>query len=181
MPADLMPGERSLLLVRQHWSVIVGPLAGGVVVLLAGIAALILVPANVGGVHLGVVKAVIGIALLLAWLAWALIHYLRWRFLTYLLTDRRILVEGGVLSRFSESIALDRIQNTVLRRSLADRMLGAGEIELESAGRDGLEVMRRIPHPAQFYNLLEQAMHDRRSGAADPGGGRYRRGGGPGL
>ncbi|MGH7686856.1 MAG: PH domain-containing protein [Candidatus Dormibacteria bacterium] len=181
MPADLMPGEQSLLLVRQHWSVIVGPVAGGVLVLLAGIAALVLAPENVGGVHLGAVRAVIGIALLVAALAWTLIHYLRWRSLTYLLTDRRIIVAGGVLSRFSESIALDRIQNTVLRRSLADRMLGAGEIELESAGRDGVEAMRRIPHPAQFYNLLEQAMHDRRSGPADAGRDPYRRGGGPGL
>jgi uncharacterized membrane protein YdbT with pleckstrin-like domain len=135
-------------------------------VLVAGFAALVLIPASIAGVQLGGVKVVIGAAILLAALLWILVHYLRWRLLTYVLTDRRIIVEGGVLSRFSESITLDRIQNTVLRRPLADRLLGAGEIEIESAGRDGVEVMHRIPRAPDFYNHLLQAMQDTRLGGS---------------
>ena len=174
MSAELLPDEQTLLLVRQHWTVIAGPVAGGVLVLGAGVAALILVPATVGGAQLGGLKAVIVAALVVAVLLWTLVHWLRWRLLTYQLTDRRIIVDGGVLSRFSESIALDRIQNTVLRRPLGDRLLGAGEIEIESAGRDGVEVMHRIPRPQLFYGRLQQAMQDLRRGG--PYG--Y---GGPGL
>lgn len=164
MTADLLPGEQPLTLVRQHWSVIATPVAGGFVVLVAGLAALVLIPASLAGVQLGGVKVAIGIALVVAALVWMLVHYLRWRYLTYLLTDRRIIVEGGVLSRFSESITLDRIQNTVLRRPLSDRFLGAGEIEIESAGRDGVEVMHRIPRASEFYSRLLEAIQDMRLG-----------------
>lgn len=171
MSAELLPDEQPLLLVRQHWSVIAGPVAGGMAVLAAGVAALILIPAALGGVQLGGVKVAIAAALVVAVLLWTLVHWLRWRLLTYQLTDRRIIVDGGVLSRFSESITLDRIQNTVLRRPLGDRLLGTGEIEIESAGRDGVEVMHRIPRPQQFYGRLLQAMQDlRRAGPYGYGG-----------
>lgn len=168
MSTEMMPGEQRLALVRQHWSVIAAPTAGGVIVLVAGLIALALIPATIAGAHLGGIKFWIGFALVVATVVWILVHYLRWHLLTYLLTDRRIIVEGGVISRFEESISLDRIQNTVLRRPLTDRMLGAGEIEIESAGRNGIELMHRIPRATDFYATLMQAMQDLRRGGAYP-------------
>ena len=162
MSTEMMPGEQRLALVRQHWSVIAAPAAGGLIVVVGGIVALALIPPSIGGVRLGGVKVAIGVALVVAGLLWILAHYLRWRLLTYVLTDRRIIVEGGVISRYEESIALDRIQNTVLRRPLTDRLLGAGEIEIESAGRNGIELMHRIPSAAGFYATLMQAMQNLR-------------------
>jgi len=164
MSTEMMPGERQLALVRQHWSVIAAPVAGGLLVVVAGVVALVLIPASIGGVPLGGVKGWIAVALIVAALLWILVHYLRWHLLTYLLTDRRIIVEGGVISRYEESIVLDRIQNTVLRRPLTDRLLGAGEIEIESAGRDGVELMHRIPRATEFYAALMQAMQELRLG-----------------
>lgn len=170
MSTEMLPGEHRLALARQHWSVIVAPVAGGVVVMVAGLVALALIPGSVAGAHLGGLKAGIAVALIVAVVLWILVHYLRWHLLTYLLTDRRIIVEGGVISRYEESIALDRIQNTVLRRPLTDRLLGAGEIEIESAGRTGIEVMHRIPRAADFYATLLQAMQQLRlSGPQIPG------------
>ncbi|MBV8528855.1 MAG: PH domain-containing protein [Candidatus Dormibacteraeota bacterium] len=168
MSTEMMPGEQRLALVRQHWSVIAAPTAGGVLVLVAGLVALAFIPGTIAGVRLSGVKVAIGVALVIATVVWVLVHYLRWRLLTYLLTDRRIIVEGGVISRYEESISLDRIQNTVLRRPLADRMLGAGEIEIESAGRNGIELMHRIPRAAAFYAALMQAMQNLRSSGPYP-------------
>lgn len=168
MSTEMMPGEQRLALVRQHWSVIVAPVAGGLIVLVAGLVALALIPSTIGGVRLGGVKVAIGVALVVAAVLWMLVHYLRWHLLTYLLTDRRIIVEGGVVSRYEESIALDRIQNTVLRRPLTDRLLGAGEIEIESAGRNGIELMHRIPRASDFYATLMQAMQNLRLSGTPP-------------
>ena len=169
MSTEMLPGEQRLALARQHWSIIAAPVTGGLVVMVAGLVALVLIPGSIAGVHLGGVTAGIAFALIVAALLWILVHYLRWHLLTYLLTDRRIIVEGGVISRYEESIALDRIQNTVLRRPLTDRLLGAGEIEIESAGRNGVEVMHRIPRAADFYAALLQAMQQLRlSGPQSP-------------
>jgi uncharacterized membrane protein YdbT with pleckstrin-like domain len=68
-------------------------------------------------------------------------------------------MEGGVLSRTAETIPLDRIQNTVIHRPLGDRLIGAGDIEIESAGRDGVEVLHRIPRAEAFYNELLATMN----------------------
>jgi putative membrane protein len=98
---------------------------------------------------------------------------LQWRFATYHLTDKRIVMEGGILSRTAETIPLDRIQNTVIHRPLGDRLIGAGDIEIESAGRDGVEVLHRIPKAESFYNELLATMNAPPASAAParpPGG-----------
>ena len=164
MSAQPMPGENRLAVSRQHWSVVVPPLVGGVLVLVAVIVVLVLIPGTISSFSFGGVKLVIGVAAGVVVLAWSLIHWLRWRLATYTLTDHRIILERGVLSRYSESIALDRIQNTVIRRPLGDRLIGAGDIEIESAGRDGVERLHRIPQAEHFYNALMQAMEATRMG-----------------
>ena len=99
---------------------------------------------------------------------WAGLRILRWRFATYHLTDRRIVMEGGILSRTAETIPLDRIQNTVIHRPFGDRLIGAGDIEIEFAGRDGVEVLHRIPRAEAFYNELLTTMNTPPSAAAPP-------------
>jgi uncharacterized membrane protein YdbT with pleckstrin-like domain len=77
-------------------------------------------------------------------------------------------MEGGILSRTAETIPLDRIQNTVIHRPLGDRLIGAGDIEIESAGRDGVEVLHRIPQAEAFYNELLTTMNTPPSAGAPP-------------
>ena len=38
-------------------------------------------------------------------------------------------------------------------------LIGAGDIEIESAGRDGVEVLHRIPKAETFYNELLTTMN----------------------
>ena len=125
-------------------------------------------PSTVGSVSITTVKTVIVLVLVIGSLLWAGIRILRWRFATYHLTDRRIVMEGGVLSRTAETIPLDRIQNTVIHRPLGDRLIGAGDIEIESAGRDGVEVLHRIPKAETFYNELLATMNAPPTSAGGP-------------
>jgi uncharacterized membrane protein YdbT with pleckstrin-like domain len=171
MSARLMEGERVIAMTRQHWSVVVPALIGGVLLLIAAVALLIVTPGSIGSIQFNGAKLGIGLALAVVVGIWSVIHFLRWRLTTYELTDRRIVIEGGVLSRYTESIALDRIQNTVIKRPLGDRLIGAGNIEIESAGRDGVEVLHRIPHAERFYSALMQAEEAVRLGPPQLGSG----------
>ncbi len=168
MPTQLMPGERPIALVRQHWSVLAGHVLGALVVIIVAIVLNAKFPATIGSASTTTVKTVVVLVLIIGALLWAGIRVLRWRFATYLLTDRRIVMEGGVLSRTAETIPLDRIQNTVIHRPLGDRLIGAGDIEIESAGRDGVEVLHRIPRAETFYNELLAAMNAPPSAGAPP-------------
>ncbi len=173
MPTQLMPGERSIALVRQHWSVLAGHVLGAIVVIVVAIVLNAVLPAHIGSLSITTIKTVIVLVLIIAAVLWAGVRILRWRFATYHLTDRRIVMEGGILSRTAETIPLDRIQNTVIHRPIGDRLIGAGDIEIESAGRDGVEVLHRIPKAEAFYNELLAAMNAPQSGGAvssRPGG-----------
>src|ERR1019366_5040147 len=107
-----------------------------------------LVPDQVGSAKVTGAKVIADAVVAVLVAAWYLLRVLRWRFQTYTLTTHRIVLCRGVISRVTESIALDRIQDTVVRRPLADRLIGAGSLEIQSAGRDGTEGLRLRPQPA---------------------------------
>lgn len=169
MGPQLLSGEREIATARQHWSIAVPPILGSAVILVVVLVILAVIPSKIGSTGIGTVKLAIAALAAVVLVVHALIRWLQWRYATFTLTDHRIVVTKGVISRVTESIALDRIQDTVVRKPLADRLIHAGDIEIESAGRDGTEVLRRIPRADEFYTQLLQAIETHRvSGMAPP-------------
>jgi len=166
--SQLIAGERPIRTARQHWTIFIPVGSVCVVALVAGLTLLKLAPGTVAGRSLHDVKLLIAIALVLAVAAAFSLRWLRWHFQAYMLTDHRIVVSRGVLSRYSESIALDRIQNSAVRRGLLARVLGYGDVEVESAGRDGAERLAHIAHAEEFANELLMAVEARRTGRPYP-------------
>src|ERR1019366_5797292 len=121
-----------------------------------------LVPHQVGSTNVSGAKVIADAVVAVVVAAWYLLRVPRWRCQTYTLTTHRIVLARGVISRVTESIALDRIQDTVVRRPLADRLIGAGPAEIQPAGRDGTEVLRLVPKPDRFYTQILQAIEDYR-------------------
>jgi uncharacterized membrane protein YdbT with pleckstrin-like domain len=158
MARTLMPDEQVLVVTRQHWSIVAPALVAITIVAAAAVVGIVLLPGRVGGIDVNRVRAIAAIVVVLFAAVVALMRYLRWRYTRYVLTSRRILMERGVLSRDTESIALDRVQNTIIHRPLGDRVIGAGDIEIESAGRDGTERLVRVPRCERFYAAMLQAI-----------------------
>ena len=141
----LLANEREIRLARQHWAVFLPTVLVLLAVAVVTAVILVLLPRSVSGHDIGTVKAVIGLVIGLFVVGAFLLRYLRWRYTTYVLTDKRILLSRGILSRYTESITLDRIQDTAISQSLIGRMFKAGTVEIESAGRDGTEMLHRVP------------------------------------
>ena len=158
---ELLPGEHLVRVARQHRVVLVRPFA--VTILLAAVAlagaALIRLPAEL--------RLFILLGMVVAGLAVLNLYYWSWRAREYVLTDQRVILNQGILSRFSRSIAIDRIQDLTTYQGLWGRAWGFGDVELESAGRDSGEVLRRLPQPQEFRNAvfaqMEARRHDRGS------------------
>ena len=166
----LLQDEREIRVARQHWSIFVPVVAGCV----AGVGVLTwlmaVIPHDVSGRSLHAVKELVVVVAVAVALLVFITRWLRWRYTTFTLTDRRVMVGTGVLSRHTESIALDRVQDTAVRQSLLARVFRAGDVEIESAGRDGLEVLARIHDPQGFSNDLLHAVEAHRSGRPYPAG-----------
>jgi uncharacterized membrane protein YdbT with pleckstrin-like domain len=165
--ARLLRGEAEIRTARQHWSVFLPVVTSCVVILGVGFFLLKVAPHSVAGRDLHQVKVVIGLVLVLFCGALFLLRYLRWRFTTYTLTTTRILMSSGILSRTTESIVLDRVQDVVVRQSLLGRLFGAGDVEVESAGRSGSEVFHLLADPMGFSDALHDAVEAYRRGGAD--------------
>jgi membrane protein YdbS with pleckstrin-like domain len=162
-------GETPITGVRQSWAVLVPTVATAVVAIIAVAVGAHFVPATVlGHKSSTVVGAAIAVVVIVA-LGSVAVQTLQWRASTYTLTNHRIIRSRGVISRVTESIALDRIQDTTVRRNLGQRTIGCGDIEIESAGRDGVELLHLIPNPDAFYSALMEAMEAYRHPAPPPG------------
>jgi len=153
---DLLPGERVLLTARQHRVVLVRPFALTPVAVLVVVVALLLMPLR------GELRLFFALAALLIGVLILNLYYWRWRAHEYVVTDQRVILNEGVLARFSRSIAIDRIQDLTVYQGLWGRTWGFGDVELESAGRGGGEWLHLVPHPQQVRNVIFSQIEARR-------------------
>jgi uncharacterized membrane protein YdbT with pleckstrin-like domain len=123
---DLMEGESLLWRGRPSWRammsywVSVGLLA--IVVLVLGVV--------IGqGTWSGLLAAVIAVVgLIKGWLE---------RVATlYTITDRRIIIRKGILSRHERAAHIDRVQNVNLTQSFVDRIFQVGTLDFDTAGTE---------------------------------------------
>jgi uncharacterized membrane protein YdbT with pleckstrin-like domain len=153
---ELLPGERILASSARHWIVLLRPVAVTILAMVVAVAVVILLP-----IH-GELKLFLGLAVLLAGIGVLNLYYWGWRAHEYILTDQRVILNEGILSKFSRSISIDRIQDLTTFQGLLGRAWGYGDIEIESAGREGGEVLSTVPRPQQLRNAIFAQIEARR-------------------
>lgn len=143
---SLGPGEEVVVDTRPHWCFLAAPLFGAVAAIAGGIAA------KLAGAPSGVdwLVAVV-VVVTVVWLG---LRYLRWVSARLIVTSSRIVERKGLLVRSVREIPVSAISNVTCRQSLLDRVLGAGDVAVESAGRDSEEVFVDVPHPEVIQDLL---------------------------
>lgn len=99
-----------------------------------------------------------------AWLVMVLVvavllafRLLEWHYMTYTLTNQRVITSYGVLNRVSESLGIEKVQHTTLSRGIVARFFGYGDIVIRSAGK-GEELMKHIADADSFSLALISAM-----------------------
>lgn len=81
--------------------------------------------------------------------------YLNWRFTYYVITSQELYFRTGIISESIVQIRLENIQNTGYSRSILERLLGYGDISIETSGTDTTElVIKDIPNPRHVNGIL---------------------------
>jgi uncharacterized membrane protein YdbT with pleckstrin-like domain len=155
-PSDLLPGERILTRATRHWVVLVRPIATTVLAMAISLVVLKLLPIP------GELRLFLMLGVILVGIVVINLYYWSWRAHEYVLTDQRVILNEGILSKFSRSIAIDRIQDLTTFQGLWGRTWGFGDIELESAGREGAELLSTVPRPQQLRNAIFGQIEARR-------------------
>jgi uncharacterized membrane protein YdbT with pleckstrin-like domain len=92
---------------------------------------------------------IVAIALIVGWLR---------RLATrYTITDRRIVINRGLLSRHEQRAHIDRVQNVQLTQSMFDRMFGVGTLDFDTAGTDDSDFrFIGIAHPEELRDRIDR-------------------------
>jgi membrane protein YdbS with pleckstrin-like domain len=84
-----------------------------------------------------------------------------WYYDRFVLTDKRVIVVGGIVTRRVGMMPLARVTDMAYLQSPLGRILNYGTFVLESAGQDqALREIKPLPHPGELYLLFCQEMYD---------------------
>ena len=147
----LAEGENVALSVRRHWTAF---LRAGFQTLAVLVGAFVLDSLTSGPGGKGVLDPLWALASFVAvlYLAWQVFN---WWLTSLVVTDHRVFEVSGLLSRNVASMPLSKMTDITYHRSLAGRLLGYGELILESAGQEqALSRMTYLPDPLNFYRTV---------------------------
>lgn len=106
------------------------------------------------------------VAVLVVFMLWLIRGALRCARTTYTITDQRLTIERGLLSREVHEAALDRVQNVRCRQSLIQRLLGVGTVEFDTAGGAEFDfALTGVEHPRRIARAVDRVLHERYSAA----------------
>jgi uncharacterized membrane protein YdbT with pleckstrin-like domain len=154
---ELSEGEHSVLILHPHWKILLRPTLILMLVALAAAAALVLIP---HGSYTASGQIAVGVVAVVAVLIWFVVPFLRWQTTTYELTNRRLRLRQGILSRSGRDFPLIRISDVSFSHGLIDRLLGCGQLVVESAGEHGQLVLTEIPQVEKVQATLFQLVED---------------------
>jgi uncharacterized membrane protein YdbT with pleckstrin-like domain len=143
----LNEGEDIVLDLHPHWWYFVKPVST-LVLLLVGVG----FAYNIDYLPL----VLLGLAAInLVWLGW---RYLTWVTNNFVLTTDRLIDRKGVLAKHVREIPLERINDLSINQSFFERIIGAGDVMVESAGERGQEPFSDLPKPQSVQNAIYAEM-----------------------
>jgi uncharacterized membrane protein YdbT with pleckstrin-like domain len=149
MSLNLSPGERVIFQGHPSWRAIIGFYLKGI--LIAAIAGVLfkLFGAGSGTVFLVVLVIVAGTVL---------IGFVRRVATTYTITDRRLNIRRGIVSREVQETRLERVQNVNYKQSVYQRLVQVGDVDFDTAAGDDYNfVFCGVANPGDVVHSVDQA------------------------
>jgi len=118
----------------------------------------------------------IALALIVASAGWLLVRYLKWATTNFVITSDRVIFRHGVVAKSGIEIPLERVNSVHFNQSVFERMIGAGDLLIESGAEGGQQRFTDVHNPDKIQNLIHSQMElneDRmykKSGATAPQG-----------
>jgi len=145
----LNDGETVALDLRPHWWYMAEPTGALVGAILLGVLAY---QTDIDFLQIACA------ALLLFCLAWFGIRYAKWTTTNFVVTSDRVIHRYGVIAKHGIEIPLERINTVFFSQSIFERMLGAGDLGIESAGERGSQAFEDVRKPQLVQNEIYRQM-----------------------
>lgn len=167
-PKDLLSRDEEIVLdLHPHWWFLV---PAGAALLAAMIVAILLV-VFLGGPVSYIVAAIFVIPALINFVT----AYLKWNTTNFVVTNERIISRSGVAAKKGIEIPLDRVNTVFFNQSVFERLIGAGDLAIESAGEGGRQSFSDVRRPnlvqSEIYRVIEAFEDNKLSRLADAASG----------
>jgi uncharacterized membrane protein YdbT with pleckstrin-like domain len=152
-PRDLInPHEELILELHPHWWYFAKSVT---LVVLSTVIGLWVIAQN----WWGFTKVVAAVFILVS-IGYLLERYIRWVSTYFVLTTDRVIWRSGVISKHGIEIPLERINTVFFHQRIIERLVGLGDLEIESASKDGAQRFEDIRKPSAVQNEIYRQMED---------------------
>lgn len=148
MSINLHPGERVIFEGHPSWRAILGfYLKGLLIAVILGVVAKL---AAGDGVAFLVILVVLALTLL--------IGFVKRVATTYTITDRRLNIKRGIVSKEVQETRLERVQNVNYSQSVYQRLMQIGDVDFDTAASDDYNfVFAGVADPDEVVHAVDQA------------------------
>jgi uncharacterized membrane protein YdbT with pleckstrin-like domain len=162
-PKLLNDNEDVILDLRPNWSTLAKPVLWVVGAVIATVLLATFGP-SWGGV--------VGAGLIVLALAYFAIRYARWTTTNFVVTTDRLIYRSGIIAKSGKEIPLERVNDIAFTQSIFERIIGSGDLSIESAGAKSRETFSDVPHPSRVQNEIYRQMEASAARHADRMAGR---------
>jgi uncharacterized membrane protein YdbT with pleckstrin-like domain len=146
----LLPTERRVIRVRQHWAKM------GKDLVLTGLFLLLMVMIQTYFPPSALVDNLTFYLALAAVLRFT-VKTILWWIERIVITDKRVMLAQGIITHKVGMMPLSKVTDLTFERTLDGRMLGYGTIVVESAGQiQALNRIEYVPRPEEIYEALSE-------------------------
>ena len=148
---DMHPGEDVVFEGHPSWRALLSFYVYGTV----AVAVVGVIVALVASVAVGVLTAVVLFAIMIV------VGFVKRMATTYMVTNQRLYIRRGILSKREQQTRIDRVQNVNTNQTLLQRMLSVGTVDFDTAGTDDSEFrFVGISSPSQVAAAVDRAQRE---------------------
>jgi len=144
MRTELKKDEKILVIIRQHWIRLALPFVAWLIA-----AVVLILFAGTTGFIITLVAAL-----------YPAYEYLNWKHNLWCVTNLRVVDESGFFSRYSKESPLDKINNVEYDQSIWGRILGFGNVDIQTAAEMGETTYQLIHHPKLLKDTITHAQEE---------------------
>jgi uncharacterized membrane protein YdbT with pleckstrin-like domain len=89
---------------------------------------------------------------------WVFITYLKWITTNFVITSDRVIFRHGIFAKSGIEIPLERVNSVHFDQGIWERIVGAGDLLIESGAKEGQQRFTDIRNPDRVQNLIHSQM-----------------------
>ena len=146
----LLPSERRVIRVRQHWAVMAKDIFETLLFLVVVVLAETYLPDTVLLDNLAFYLVLIALMRLT-------VKVIEWYVERIVITNKRVMISQGIITHNVGMMPLGKVTDLTFRRTLGGRIFNYGTMIVESAGQiQALNRLEFLPNPEEVYDAISE-------------------------